>query len=118
MALHRLDRPATALLSALAGAELGVVVDAARAEGPPGAVVQVTDPAQLGPGQPLSSHGLGVAEALALGRTLGELPPRLVLLGVVVAAGGASLAPAAVAGAARVVAAEVDGFLAAHPGGA
>jgi len=72
------------LLELWRGAEQVVVVDAARAGGRPGAVrrfeAQRTPlPAGLASG---SSHGAGVAEAIELARSLGELPGRVVVYAV------------------------------------
>ena len=76
------------LLDALQGVDAVLVVDAVRAPGlRPGALVRVEAgpeglPVELGGS--LSSHGLGVAEAVALAAALPE-PPRVVVLGVQVA---------------------------------
>jgi len=76
---------AAQILDALDGAQGAVVVDALRGGGPPG-LVRVFDLAggmQPGPetGAETSSHGFGLAQALALGHTLGGLPQRLALVG-------------------------------------
>ncbi len=77
------------LLDALQGADAVVVVDAVRAPNlAPGEIVRVEAqpgglPVELG--DPVSSHGLGVAEVIALAATL-PAPPRIVVLGVQVAA--------------------------------
>lgn len=47
-----------------------IVVDALRSPGPDGEVVKL-DPDQLGPTGTRSSHGLGLAEAVAIARALG-----------------------------------------------
>ena len=77
------------------------VVDAIRTGRPAGAVtlVEVGDrplPARPGAG---GSHGFGVAEAVELGRALGRLPRRLVIVGVEAGtfAIGADLTPEVVA---------------------
>jgi hydrogenase maturation protease len=76
------------LLDALQGVDAVLVVDAVRASGlEPGALIRVEAgpgglPVELGGS--LSSHGLGVAEAVALAAGLPD-PPRLVVLGVQVA---------------------------------
>ena len=93
---------ATALLAAWAGAGLAVVVDAVRWGRPPGAggVTRIDASAEPGAvgglGGGASSHGLGVAEAVGLGRALDRLPGRLVLLLVALAeeGHGAGLSPA------------------------
>lgn len=76
------------LLDALQGADAVVVVDAVRAPGlAPGEIVRLEAgpgglPVELG--DPMSSHGLGVAEAIALAAALSD-PPRILVLGVQVA---------------------------------
>ena len=105
--LHRLDRPASALVTVLAGAERGVVVDAAVADEPPGTVLRLSGTDALGVNRPLSSHGFGVAEALALGQALGDLPERLVVIGVVVADAETSPPEGTAERAAEAVAAEL-----------
>jgi hydrogenase maturation protease len=64
---------ASILLALLEAGHRVVVVDAVAGGGPPGSVLQL-DTAALGPGAQgpalLSSHGLGVAEAIALARML------------------------------------------------
>ena len=83
--VRTLGGEATSLLDAWAGADLAVVVDAVRWDRPPeGGVtrLEVTSAPDAVSGfeAGTSSHGLGVAEAVALGRALDRLPPRLVLL--------------------------------------
>ena len=75
----------TSLLDAWEGAGLTVVVDAVRWGRPPASGVTRIDvtaapDAVSGFGATASSHGLGVGEAVALGRVLDRLPARLVLL--------------------------------------
>ncbi|HEX6418989.1 MAG TPA: hydrogenase maturation protease [Acidimicrobiales bacterium] len=88
-----LDGDPARAVEAWAGAELAVVVDAARATAPPGTVRRVEVAAGAGPGgagqpgvgpptaarAPASSHGWSLGDAVALGRALGRLPRRLVL---------------------------------------
>lgn len=73
------------LLDLLRDVDAVVVVDAVRAEGlAPGEIVRVeAGPSGLPAGirSALSSHGLGVAEAVALSMAMPD-PPRVVLLGV------------------------------------
>ena len=62
-----------------------IVVDAVVSGGPPGAIYRFNahsgeEPARLS--RSVSSHGWGVAEALALGRLFQELPPFLVIYGI------------------------------------
>ena len=62
-----------------------IVVDAVSSGGPPGAIYRF-DAHEAGlpvrPCRSTSSHGWGVAEALALGRLFHELPPFLVIYGI------------------------------------
>ncbi|EGW53398.1 hypothetical protein TevJSym_bd00340 [endosymbiont of Tevnia jerichonana (vent Tica)] len=77
-----LDRPGSALIPWLE--ESVVLLDALRAEGQPGQIRRL-DLAELAdPGQINAVHGFGVAQALALAQALGELPQRLLLLGIVI----------------------------------
>ena len=83
--VRTLGGEATGLLDAWEGADLAVVVDAVRWDRPPANGVTridaISQPESVGGwGAGASSHGLGVAEAVALGRALDRLPPRLVLL--------------------------------------
>ena len=81
----------TAILAALQDAHVAYVIDAASATAEPGTIVRL-DPMR----RPLtlyartfSSHGLGLAEAIELGRALGMLPERLIVYGIV----GADFSP-------------------------
>ena len=58
-----------------------VVVDACRTGRSPGSVVTL-DPADLEADDALSSHGVGVGYAIALGGRLGWLPRRLRVVGI------------------------------------
>jgi hydrogenase maturation protease len=91
--VHTLSGEATSLLDAWEGADLAVVVDAVRWDRPPAEGVTRIDvighPDNVGGwGTAASSHGLGVAEAVALGRALDRLPPRLILLLITLAEEG------------------------------
>ena len=61
---------ASILLALLEAGHRVVVVDAVAGGGPPGSVIQIAPDALDGAPAPLSSHGLGVADAIALARTL------------------------------------------------
>ncbi|HEX6422583.1 MAG TPA: hydrogenase maturation protease [Acidimicrobiales bacterium] len=76
-----LDGDAARILDAWDRAELAVVVDAVRTGAAPGAVHRL-DADDLRAASTASSHALGVRHAVALGRALGRLPRRLVLVGV------------------------------------
>ncbi len=98
----RCERPAAELLDHLTGAPAVVLVDALRGALAPGSVHRV--PArELAGGAALSSHGLGVAETLALAEALGRAPLRCCVVGIAAgedpgAAPGAGLSPAVRAG--------------------
>ena len=77
------DEP-TRLLDLWAGLDVVVVVDALRSDAPPGTLHRV----EVGDG-PLprdvrlaSTHAMGIVEALELGRALGRVPHRVVVLGI------------------------------------
>ena len=108
--LQALDRPGPALVAALQGAAFAVIVDAVRSGGPPGGLHRFGPQDRLPQGRPASSHDFGVAEALALGERLGDLPP-WVLIGAE-ADTEADLEEAVVARVARAVRREIDAFLA------
>ncbi len=69
------------LLDAFDGADAVVLVDATRSGRDPGTV---HEPAlgELREARPLSSHGLGVRQALELARALGRGPQRVAIVGV------------------------------------
>ncbi len=72
------------LLDAWEGLDTAVIVDAVLSGGEPGSVHLLDAsweplPARVGSA---STHGLGLAEALELGRALGRLPRRVVVVGV------------------------------------
>jgi hydrogenase maturation protease len=102
-----LDGETTAILSALQGSECAWLIDAAQSGAPAGTIHRIdcclTD--AVIPRSTVSSHGFGVAEAIALARALDTLPPRCIVYAIE-AAGfthGAPLSPA-VAHAAQEVA--------------
>jgi len=72
------------LIEAWEGAEAALVADAVRSGGEPGAL-RLLD-ANAGPLPAVfgsaSTHALGLAEAVELGRALGRLPARLAVLGI------------------------------------
>ncbi len=103
VALRTCARPLPDLLDALDGADAAVLVDAARTGGVPGAIRRLA-PGELARMRSPSSHGLGVAQALALAAALGRGPERIALVaievdpiehGVLSAAVAASIAAAA-----------------------
>lgn len=95
VSVHEVDGEATRLLDAWAGADRVVVVDAARSGRAPGSVQRIVAVAPSGTGaestrraalgalaSSTSSHGAGVADAVALGAALGRLPNTVVVLAI------------------------------------
>ena len=77
-----LDRPGAALVDYLHDKHCVVLIDALQSEEALG-LVRWLELDELAYGEGLSSHGLGVADALALARSLGQLPDKLLIMGVV-----------------------------------
>jgi hydrogenase maturation protease len=77
-----LDRPGAALLDALRGVRHAVIIDAAHGTDSAPGTLQWLEQHAIGTMPSASSHGFGLAEALALGRALGALPPRVDVLAV------------------------------------
>ena len=74
-----------ALLDVWRGAATAIVIDAVRSGAPPGTVHRFDATAAPLPTQlrgSSSTHALGLAEAIELGRTLGQLPARLIVYGI------------------------------------
>ena len=80
-----LDRPGANLVERLEEANDLILVDAMRAGLGAGEVRQLSRGEMLTGGPLLSSHGLGVAQALELARALGVVPEGLRVFGVEVA---------------------------------
>lgn len=76
------DRPGLGVLRLLEGRVAALLVDGVRVGAATGTLQRLEGPAILRAYAPLSTHGYGLAEALALGQSLGDLPLRLVLLGL------------------------------------
>jgi hydrogenase maturation protease len=80
--LTKLDRPGSQLLTYLQGVERVVIIDAVRLSDNPGSVITI-DLETLHQLEYLtSSHGFGVAEAIALAGQLGQLPSNFHILGI------------------------------------
>jgi len=75
------DGEPTRMIEAWAGTPLAIVVDAVRAE--PAVLGRlhrlVLDQPAMGLGGMVSSHGLGLDDAVGLGRALGRMPGRLIV---------------------------------------
>ena len=97
------------LIEAWTGTALAVVVDAVRADPPvPGRLHRmVLDRSGDPPGRPVSSHGLGLSEAIGLGQALARMPGRLIIHAVEAAdlGHGVGLSPAVAAAADALTAA-------------
>lgn len=78
------DGEATALLACLEEAAVAYLIDACASTGRPGAVRRFDAAAAPLPqdASSLSTHGLGLGEALELARALGQLPARCVVYAI------------------------------------
>lgn len=75
-----------ALLDSWEGRSLAVIVDAVRSGGSPGSVIELRSAERLPASSPVTStHGVSLAEALALGGAVGRMPRAWRLVGVEVA---------------------------------
>jgi hydrogenase maturation protease len=103
------DGDPAGIIEAWDGAALAIVVDAVRIDPTaPGRLYRlILDPDDLIPGSAVSSHGLGLGEAIGLAQVLGRMPARLIVHAV--EAGdvgpGTGLTPAVAAATARLAAA-------------
>jgi hydrogenase maturation protease len=109
VAVHRCERPLPDLLDALAGAEAAILIDAARTGATPGSVTRLR-PGDLAGPRSASSHGQGVAQALALAAHLEGRPEHVEIVAIEIAEptvpGAPALAPpvqAAIPGAVAMV---------------
>jgi hydrogenase maturation protease len=102
--VEKLDRPGVALIPLLERAARVILVDAMQSGGEIGRIQRFdqTDWPRYGHG--LSSHGLGVIDALSLARELGSLPPWLDLYGIEIGSAMPGEADASVLAAARKLA--------------
>lgn len=74
---------ASSLLDAWEGKDEVVLVDIVRSGAPVGSVLRFDASERPVPWRAQSStHGLGVAEAIELGRSLGKLPRKIVVIGI------------------------------------
>ena len=84
--IDKLDRPGVQLISLLDHAGWVILVDAMQSDDPPGHVQRFDRKDWPAYREGLSSHGLGVLDALLLARELGKLPARLDLYGIAIGA--------------------------------
>ncbi len=76
------DRPGSRLLNLLGQADAAIIIDAMRAGQPAGSVRRFSVDELNAESGLMSTHGFGVADALALGRALGGLPGEMVVVGI------------------------------------
>ena len=77
------DGEPSRLIDAWTGIDLAVVVDAVTSGAEPGTIHIWRDEADIaGDSRSGSSHALGIADAIALGRAVQRLPRRLVVVGI------------------------------------
>lgn len=76
------DRPGSRLLTLLGQAAAAIIIDAMHSGLPAGCVRRFVADELTAESGLLSTHGFGIADALALGRTLGGLPGEIVVLGI------------------------------------
>lgn len=76
------DRPGSRLLTLLGQADAAIIIDAMRAGLPAGSVRRFSPDELSAESGLMSTHGFGVADALALGRALGGLPGEIVVIGI------------------------------------
>jgi hydrogenase maturation protease len=77
------DRPGPMLLDYMAGSDYVILIDAIKG-GDRGSVIQVKSNQLLHNNPEFSTHDLGVAETLALGKQLNILPQSVELVGIAV----------------------------------
>ncbi|MES9606754.1 hydrogenase maturation protease [Actinomadura sp. NPDC000929] len=71
------------LVALWAGADLAIVVDAVRAHPPtPGRVRELDAETAALVARPVTDHALGLGDAVALGRAVGQMPARLRVLAI------------------------------------
>lgn len=78
------DRPGLNLLQLFSANDHVILIDAIENCTEPGKILRLDKAQLLTQHKSLSTHNIGVAETLALGEKLGDLPERLVLLGMCV----------------------------------
>jgi hydrogenase maturation protease len=78
------DGEGTSLLDAISGTDAVILIDAVRSGARPGTIVQFCVQDQPLPTEPFgrSSHTFGVAEAIELARSLGQMPESCTVYGI------------------------------------
>jgi hydrogenase maturation protease len=115
VAVHESTGEALSLMELWGDASRVILVDAAEADGAPGAVHRLDASVQALPSAYFhtSTHAFSVADAVEMARSLGRLPPKVIVYGVQGAsfAHGAGLTPEAQRGAdeaLRLILAEIS----------
>jgi hydrogenase maturation protease len=76
------DRPGAALVQLLAGVQHAVIIDVTLAAASRAGSVRWLGEREIEARRAVSSHGFGLAEALALARALGDAPSRVSVLAI------------------------------------
>lgn len=82
--LKKCDRPGSRLLADLAAYHTVYLIDAILSDQPIGTVQRLVNEEIEQAAHCLSTHGFGLSNALALGRSLGAMPKFIILYGIVV----------------------------------
>ncbi len=85
ISLARCEAPGSTLLQLMQGAQRVYLIDAVQTGATPGTIQRWQGEEIATAQSDLSSHGIGVASVLALGKALGDLPPDIILYGVEIA---------------------------------
>lgn len=80
--LEKCDRPGLNLLTLMQGAETVFLIDAIKSDGNEGALHRWENLEIEKMSRFISSHQIGVAEAIKLGRVLNQLPKNVILYGI------------------------------------
>ena len=75
------ERPGAELIDEMDGADAVVLVDGTRSDHPAGTVRRIR-PGEIAAGPVLSTHAMGVREALGLASALGREPARVEIVGI------------------------------------
>jgi hydrogenase maturation protease len=103
--VRTLDRPGSLLLAEFGQSNAVILIDAVCSGALPGTILRLEADTVSAAHSLLSSHGLGVAQAVGLARQLGGLPAQFVFFGLEVEHGftGRGLSPAVTAALPRLV---------------
>ncbi len=76
------DRPGIQLLDLIKNTDCVILIDAVSESNRAGEIIQLSRSDLVDTGKPFSSHAIGVADALSLGKILGLLPDSMTLFGI------------------------------------